>query len=144
VWSVASILTGLQSFFLEEHPTSGSVSCSPAGRRQLARESLAHCARSPAFAKLFPEVVEEQLARRATAEAEAAAARAAAGLDAVAGVADCALGPEGAGGAALAALGGEAAAGGGQLRRRGTRWRDGVTILAAGASATRRLRCCIP
>jgi ubiquitin-protein ligase len=49
VWSVASILTGLQSFFLEEHPTSGSVTCSAAGRRQLARESLGHCSRSVTF-----------------------------------------------------------------------------------------------
>ena len=90
LWSVASILTGLQSFFYSEEPTSGSVNASPAQRRQLAADSLAHCAASVTFCKvrrlhrectgvpllialltspptsqLFPDVVPQQTALRA-------------------------------------------------------------------------------
>lgn len=67
MWSVSSILAGLQSFFYSEEATSGSVACSRDQRRQLARDSLAHCARSPAFVKLFPELLDQQQALRAEA-----------------------------------------------------------------------------
>jgi ubiquitin-conjugating enzyme E2 J2 len=52
LWSVASILTGLQSFFYSDEPTSGSVNASPAQRRQLASDSLEHCAASVTFCKV--------------------------------------------------------------------------------------------
>jgi ubiquitin-conjugating enzyme E2 J2 len=65
MWSIASILNGLQSFFLEEHATTGAVVCSDAARRQLAHESLAHCERSAVFQRLFPEVIDQQRLRRA-------------------------------------------------------------------------------
>ena len=51
LWSVASILTGLQSFFYEDTPTTGSVNASGAERRLLAAASLEHNARVPQFAK---------------------------------------------------------------------------------------------
>ena len=52
LWSVASILTGLQSFFYGEEPTSGSVSTTSQQRRLLAADSLAHCAASVVFCKV--------------------------------------------------------------------------------------------
>jgi hypothetical protein len=51
MWSVASILTGLQSFFYEDVPTTGSVAAAPHERRALAAASLEHNARVPLFAK---------------------------------------------------------------------------------------------
>ena len=52
MWSVASILAGLQSFFYEETPTTGSVTASAAERQLLAAASLQHNARVPLFAKV--------------------------------------------------------------------------------------------
>ncbi len=52
MWSVSSILTGLQSFFYEETPTSGSVTATPAARRQFARDSLEHCAKAAQFMRV--------------------------------------------------------------------------------------------
>jgi hypothetical protein len=54
MWSVASILTGLQSFFYEDVPTTGSVAAAPHERRALAAASLEHNARVPLFAKARP------------------------------------------------------------------------------------------
>lgn len=51
MWSVSSILAGLQSFFYEETPTTGSVAAGAAERRLLAAASLEHNARVPLFAK---------------------------------------------------------------------------------------------
>lgn len=58
-WSVATILTGLLSFMLEQTPTYGSTVASVAERKQLARESLAFNLRNEMFCELFPEVVAE-------------------------------------------------------------------------------------
>ena len=52
MWSVASILTGLASFFYEDTPTTGSVAATPATRRALAAASLEHNARVPLFVKV--------------------------------------------------------------------------------------------
>ena len=56
-WSVASILTGLQSFFYENTATTGSVSCSARERRALAAASAAFNERNPAFRKVFPDLI---------------------------------------------------------------------------------------
>eukprot|EP00002_Diphylleia_rotans_P016465 TRINITY_DN3200_c0_g1_i1.p1 TRINITY_DN3200_c0_g1~~TRINITY_DN3200_c0_g1_i1.p1 ORF type:complete len:258 (-),score=55.42 TRINITY_DN3200_c0_g1_i1:253-1026(-) len=58
LWSVGSILTGLQSFMLEETPTHGSIQCSVEERRRFASESLQHNTRNPLFRSLYPEHVE--------------------------------------------------------------------------------------
>jgi len=54
-WSVASILTGLQSFFYENTATTGSVRSSKHERRRLASASRAFNEKNPAFRKAFPE-----------------------------------------------------------------------------------------
>ena len=56
-WSVASILTGLQSFFYENTATTGSVSCSARERRALAAASAAFNEKNPAFRKVFPDLI---------------------------------------------------------------------------------------
>lgn len=94
MWSVASILAGLQSFFYEETATTGSVAASAGERRVLAAASLEHNARAPLFAKarqegmklprfwpafdallpapqLFPELIDEQRALRRAQQPDA-------------------------------------------------------------------------
>jgi hypothetical protein len=51
MWSVASILAGLHSFFYEDVLTTGSVAAGAAERHVLAAASLEHNARVPLFAK---------------------------------------------------------------------------------------------
>ena len=64
MWSVATILTGLYSFMLEDAPTLGSVDATAAQRRELAARSLAFNVRDDQFRRLFPELVAEHDARR--------------------------------------------------------------------------------
>ena len=64
MWSVATILTGLYSFMLEDAPTLGSVDAPAAQRRELAARSLAFNVRDDQFRRLFPELVAEHDARR--------------------------------------------------------------------------------
>mgnify|MGYP002832533077 CR=1 FL=1 len=54
MWSVATILTGLYSFMLEDAPTLGSVDATAAQRRELAARSLAFNVRDDQFRRLFP------------------------------------------------------------------------------------------
>ena len=56
-WSVASILTGLQSFFYENTATTGSVTCSKRERRRLATASAAFNEKNPSFRKVFPDLI---------------------------------------------------------------------------------------
>ena len=56
-WSVASILTGLQSFFYENTATTGSVTCSKRERRKLAAASAAFNEKNPSFRKVFPDLI---------------------------------------------------------------------------------------
>ena len=56
-WSVASILTGLQSFFYENTATTGSVACSARERRALAAASAAFNEKNPTFRKVFPDLI---------------------------------------------------------------------------------------
>ena len=51
MWSVATILTGLQSFMLDDQPTLGSLEASPAQRQRLARESLGSNVGDPLFCR---------------------------------------------------------------------------------------------
>jgi hypothetical protein len=64
MWSVSTILTGLQSFMLDDAPTLGSIEATPAQRRKFAATSLeANCGDST-FCKLFPELVEKHEERQ--------------------------------------------------------------------------------
>jgi ubiquitin-conjugating enzyme E2 J2 len=56
-WSVASILTGLQSFFYENTATTGSVKCSARERQKLAAASAAFNEKNPSFRKVFPDLI---------------------------------------------------------------------------------------
>ena len=56
-WSVASILTGLQSFFYQNTATTGSVTCSKRERRKLAAASAAFNEKNPSFRKVFPDLI---------------------------------------------------------------------------------------
>jgi ubiquitin-conjugating enzyme E2 J2 len=56
-WSVASILTGLQSFFYENTATTGSVKCSARERQKLAAASKAFNEKNPTFRKVFPDLI---------------------------------------------------------------------------------------
>jgi ubiquitin-conjugating enzyme E2 J2 len=56
-WSVASILTGLQSFFYENTATTGSVKCSARERQKLAAASAAFNEKNPTFRKVFPDLI---------------------------------------------------------------------------------------
>jgi ubiquitin-conjugating enzyme E2 J2 len=56
-WSVASILTGLQSFFYENTATTGSVKCSKRERQKLAAASAAFNEKNPTFRKVFPDLI---------------------------------------------------------------------------------------
>lgn len=67
LWSVASILTGLQSFMLENQATTGSVPASSAERRRLAKESMEFNLKSPMFKKLFPSVIQRAKEKEAKA-----------------------------------------------------------------------------
>lgn len=65
LWSVASLLIGLQSFMLESTPTLGSIETSDEVKREYAQRSLEYNLRLPTFRKLFPKYVQ-----RAASEAE--------------------------------------------------------------------------
>ena len=84
MWSVATILTGLYSFMLEDAPTLGSVDATAAQRRELAARSLAFNVRDDQFRRLFPELVAEHDARREAAAAAAPPTGAAAAVAAAA------------------------------------------------------------
>ena len=76
VWSVSSILVGMQSFMMETSQTVGSIETSTADKARLAAASLAYNRTNKDFCRLFPELLER--AERKAAEAAAATAAAAA------------------------------------------------------------------
>ena len=76
VWSVSSILVGVQSFLVDTAPTAGSVESDEATKRDLAAKSLDwNIKNNKDFVRLFPKLVD----LRATQLAAAAAASAGAG-----------------------------------------------------------------
>ncbi|CAD7093937.1 unnamed protein product [Hermetia illucens] len=58
-WSVATILTGLLSFMLENTPTLGSMETTAYEKKQLAKKSLAFNLKNSHFRDLFPDICEE-------------------------------------------------------------------------------------
>uniref|UniRef100_A0A1L8DSN7 Ubiquitin-conjugating enzyme E2 J2 n=1 Tax=Nyssomyia neivai TaxID=330878 RepID=A0A1L8DSN7_9DIPT len=58
-WSVATILTGLLSFMLENTPTLGSIDSTNYEKERHARNSLAYNLRNETFRELFPELCQE-------------------------------------------------------------------------------------
>ncbi|GAB9474137.1 Ubiquitin-conjugating enzyme e2 [Globisporangium polare] len=72
VWAVASILTGLYSFMLEDQMTTGSIETSEDEKRELATTSLAFNCRDKDFCALFPHLVEIHNHQKAVAAAAAA------------------------------------------------------------------------
>ncbi|KAJ3203550.1 Ubiquitin-conjugating enzyme E2 6 [Entophlyctis luteolus] len=58
-WSVATILTGLLSFMLEETPTTGSVVVSMAERRALAKKSKQWNRMDARFIAVWPDIIEK-------------------------------------------------------------------------------------
>ena len=59
-WSVATILNGVLSFFIETSPTTGAVETTLQQKRQYRADSAAWNAKDPTFCKLFPELVDGQ------------------------------------------------------------------------------------
>jgi len=59
-WSVATILTGLLSFMLENTATFGSIETSDFEKRALARASLSYNLKSKTFRDLFPDFCQKQ------------------------------------------------------------------------------------
>ena len=80
VWSVSSILVGVQSFLVDTAPTAGSVESTDVEKKFHAKNSLDFNLKNKDFRKLFPELVElrakqlEDEAKAAAEEAERAAA----------------------------------------------------------------------
>ena len=67
MWSLSSIMSGLQSFMVESTPTQGSVNTTNAEKRQLAAASMAHNVKNATFRKLYPDVIEAHAAAAAAA-----------------------------------------------------------------------------
>lgn len=75
VWSVGTILVGLLSFMLESANTVGSITTDDAEKRRLARASLEYnVTHDRNFVKLFPDLVEMHMQRKAAAAAAVAEA----------------------------------------------------------------------
>lgn len=64
MWSVSTILMGLQAFMLDSAPTLGSIETSAAQKRKLAQGTMAFNLTNSVFVQLFPEFVEEEEERR--------------------------------------------------------------------------------
>jgi len=56
-WSVASIITGVLSFMLEDAPTTGSIQTTLAEKHRLRDASVAWNAKDPVFRELWPELI---------------------------------------------------------------------------------------
>jgi len=76
MWSVSSILTGLESFFYETTRTAGSCESSSAQKVAYARASMAVNVKNVMFRKLFDDIIEDWRARGGLYEDAALAAAA--------------------------------------------------------------------
>ena len=77
MWSVSTILTGLNSFMVGNDPTTGSMEATTAQRRKLAAASMDWNVKDATFCKMFPEEAEEHkkvMAERRKNQPAAAAA----------------------------------------------------------------------
>ena len=59
MWSVSSILKGIQSFMADTEITAGSIRSSENEKKALAKESIGWLVKNPQFRKVFSELVEE-------------------------------------------------------------------------------------
>ena len=59
LWSVSTILTGLNSFMVETAPTLGSVETTTAQKRKLAKQTMDFNVKDATFCKVFPDIAEE-------------------------------------------------------------------------------------
>ena len=58
MWSVSSILKGIQSFMADNEITAGSIKTSEREKRKFAKESIAWLVKNAQFRKVFPELVD--------------------------------------------------------------------------------------
>jgi len=70
MWSVASILTGLMSFMVDEQPTTGSMVTSKSVKKALARDSIKYNLNNSLFRKVFPDLLEDLQERQRQREEE--------------------------------------------------------------------------
>lgn len=56
-WSVATILTGLLSFMVEDTPTMGSITTTTNDKKMFAKDSAEYNLKDQIFVELFPDVV---------------------------------------------------------------------------------------
>ena len=59
MWSVSTILTGLNSFMVGTERTLGSIETTEAHKRKLARQTMDFNVKDATFCKVFPDVAEE-------------------------------------------------------------------------------------
>ena len=58
MWSVSSILKGIQSFMADNEITAGSIRTSEQEKKKLAKESVAWLVRNAQFRKVFAELID--------------------------------------------------------------------------------------
>lgn len=68
VWTVGSILIGLQSFMLEDTKALGTVKCTTEQKKQFASESKQFNLQNPQFCSLFPSLIETEVATGSSAQ----------------------------------------------------------------------------
>ena len=58
MWSVSSILKGIQSFMADNEITAGSIRTSEQEKKKLAKESVTWLVRNAQFGKVFAELID--------------------------------------------------------------------------------------